>query len=93
MIVDKGITVAGVLRSADGVVLLLKCKLSKEGRIGVDDIGGAELWQLNAHGLNLMILLLLLLLQLLLLLLLLLVMMLLLLMCVIDKWGYFGYVP
>ena len=92
MIVDKGITVAGVLRSADGVVLLLKCKLSKEGRIGVDDIGGAELWQLNAHGLNLMILLLLLL-QLLLLLLLLLVMMLLLLMCVIDKWGYFGYVP
>ena len=91
MIVDKGITVAGVLRSADGVVLLLKCKLSKEGRIGVDDIGGAELWQLNAHGLNLMILLLLL--QLLLLLLLLLVMMLLLLMCVIDKWGYFGYVP
>lgn len=85
MIVDKGITVAGVLRSADGVVLLLMCKLSKEGRIGVDDIGGAELWRLNAHGLNLMILLLLLLL--------LLVMMLLLLMCVIDKWGYFGHVP
>lgn len=85
MIVDKGITVAGVLRSADGVVLLLMCKLSKEGRIGVDNIGGAELWRLNAHGLNLMILLLLLLL--------LLVMMLLLLMCVIDKWGYFGHVP
>ncbi len=85
MIVDKGITVAGVLRSADCVVLLLKCKLSKEGRIGVDNIGGAELWRLNAHGLNLMILLLLLLL--------LLVMMLLLLMCVIDKWGYFGHVP
>ena len=86
MIVDKGITVAGVLRSADGVVLLLMCKLSKEGRIGVDDISGAELWRLNAHGLNLMILLLLLLL-------LLMMMMLLLLMCVIDKWGYFGHVP
>jgi hypothetical protein len=87
MIVDKGITVAGVLRSADGVVLLLMCKLSKEGRIGVDDIGGAELWRLNDHGLNLMILLLLLLL------LLLMMMLLLLLMCVIDKWGYFGHVP
>jgi len=86
MIVDKGITVAGVLRSADGVVLLLKCKLSKEGRIGVDNIGGAELWRLNDHGLNLMILLLLLLL-------LLMMMMLLLLMCMIDKWGYFGHVP